>query len=757
MSSERTEERLDAMLAALRARPAHLDEITRARVGARIEAALAKAPDAAEAKATRRWRRGGVAAGLGLAAAAAVLAVVAAARDGEPAAGGSAVVGEAASTAGANPAAGSSGVPAEPAAPAAPAAPVAGTAAVAAATAPITVASGESAQLTLGGAAVTVYGPGGLSPTSDGAVVDAAGIVVDRQRGETPWSVRYRGVEVVATRATFAIDGGARTRVTVMRGELVLHCPSGSRTLHAGASATCEPPAKPHVAPQPPPPPAFSLGRPPTLEPESHPAAAPPAPAPQLPPELHPRPPAPSAPQPRSGPEPTAADPYSAAESALRRRDLDAARDALLAIVDAAPDSLDAATALLDLARLAARRGDASAALGYLDRLQRHPHRAALAAARGRSGTMAAGGIPMGKYFILACDGGGIRGYITTSVLQKLVGDPAVGNFLPQVSLRAGTSTGSFLALALAGGAAVSDLQALYQQASAQKLFTRNPAITGATASKHASLLARIEAELSRAWHHLARYYEELVHAQYTHDGVSKAAQALLGATTKLADLAPVIVNTLVLDDTRTPPGAWTPTALSNLGDSAEASMYAWEAALCSGAAPIYFPPYRPDSAPLGYCADGGLFANNPSLSAIVAALAQGVPLADIYLLSLDTGTTFDSMPPAVIDEDWGGPLDMGPLAWLYPEAKTSGGGTTPKFPLLSALMDASAESIAASAQSLLGARYHRVTVPLSGPVALDDASDAAYATMDASLASFFGSDAYPAVTTWLRALVGAS
>jgi hypothetical protein len=357
----------------------------------------------------------------------------------------------------------------------------------------------------------------------------------------------------------------------------------------------------------------------------------------------------------------------------------------------------------------------------------------------------------MAKYFILACDGGGIRGYITTSVLQQLVGDSSVGNFLPRVSLRAGTSTGSFIALALAAGAGIADVQKLYQQESAQRLFTRNPAITGRAPSEHAHLLARIEAELSEAWHHLAKYYEDLVNAQYTHEGVAKAAQALLGSTTKLAELAPVLVNTLVLDDTRLSPSSWTPTVLSNLPGSTVSSMYAWEAALCSGAAPIYFPPYRPDSALLGYCADGGLYANNPSLAAIVSALAQGVPLGDIYLLSLDTGTTYDSMPPAVIDKDWGGPLRMGPLAWLFPEAKAAGTNVTPKFPLLSALMDASAAEIAYNAQSLLGPRYMRVTVPLTGSVPLDDFSSAAYAAMDAALASFFVSSAYGAVTSWLH------
>jgi len=358
----------------------------------------------------------------------------------------------------------------------------------------------------------------------------------------------------------------------------------------------------------------------------------------------------------------------------------------------------------------------------------------------------------MAKYFILACDGGGIRGYITASVLQTLVSDPSIGNFLPRVSLRAGTSTGSFIALALARGVPVTEILSLYQQASAQKLFTRNPAITGMVPNDHEGLLKRLEAELSKAWHWLARDYEDLLNTQFTHDGVARAAQILVGETTTLAQLLPVVVNTLVLDDTRTAPNAWAPTVLSNLPRSSVASMYAWEAALCSGAAPIYFPPYRPESAPLGYCADGGLYANNPSLTALVNALANGVALTDIALLSLDTGTTYDSMPGQVIDGDWGGPLQMGPLAWLSPRAKTTGTDVTPKFPLLSALMDASSAEIDTNVQSLLGSRYKRVTVPLTSSVALDDFSTAAYTTMNQSLGAYFASPAYADVKGWLLA-----
>ena len=65
---------------------------------------------------------------------------------------------------------------------------------------------------------------------------------------------------------------------------------------------------------------------------------------------------------------------------------------------------------------------------------------------------------------------------------------------------------------------------------------------------------------------------------------------------------------------------------------------------------------------------------------------------------------------------------------------------------------DASASEITFNAQSLLGPNYLRITVPLTGAVPLDDFSTAAYATMDASLESFYRSPAYAQARAWLQA-----
>lgn len=323
-------------------------------------------------------------------------------------------------------------------------------------------------------------------------------------------------------------------------------------------------------------------------------------------------------------------------------------------------------------------------------------------------------------------DGGGVRGYITASVLKKLVETDGVGDFLTQVTLRAGTSTGSFIALGLAGGIPPTTILEQYQPTNAAKIFTPRAPRT-------------IENELTLPW--------------YDNSGASTVAQQLLGSSTKLSDLRSVLVNTLQLDYE----GRWRPLSINNLASSGKADMLAYEAALCSGSAPIYFPPFSPSSSPLGYCVDGGLFANNPSLAAIACARAEGALLDDMYVLSLDTGTPKHGISPQIIQDNFGGPRSTGLLDWFYPVAVSRGDTTMPSGPLLSAIMESSAAAISQQAASLLGGNYFRVSVPLAESVALDDTSPAAYRTMDAALNTYFMSDDFNQVLEWLRTNVPAT
>ncbi len=362
----------------------------------------------------------------------------------------------------------------------------------------------------------------------------------------------------------------------------------------------------------------------------------------------------------------------------------------------------------------------------------------------------------MAKTLILACDGGGIRGYITASVLQQLVSSAAAGNFLPQVSLNAGTSTGSFISLALAAGVSIDTIQTQYQQANASPIFTPNPNISSGSSAALAAMKAASAKALSLGgiWSDIVYYLEYLINASYTNTGVMKIAQSLLGQNTAISALNPVLVNTIMLSNSAVTPPVWTPISITNSAGSPYLNMLAWEAALCSGAAPTYFPPYSPATPAtpaLGYCVDGGLFANNPSLAAIVAALSQGVAPGDLYVLSLDTGTPADGMAAGIIS-GWGGPLSMGPVQWLLPVAQANGGVTAPKFPLLSLLMDSSSAAITQQASQLLGVNnYFRVTVPLTAAVALDDTSTAAYTVMDQSLKAYYSSQNYSDAVTWLK------
>jgi patatin-like phospholipase/acyl hydrolase len=79
----------------------------------------------------------------------------------------------------------------------------------------------------------------------------------------------------------------------------------------------------------------------------------------------------------------------------------------------------------------------------------------------------------MAPYRILSLDGGGIRGVLTASLLERL--EEKQPGFLTMVDLFAGTSTGGILALALASGmtAEVRDLYVTWA-----KLYLPTPSLT---------------------------------------------------------------------------------------------------------------------------------------------------------------------------------------------------------------------------------------------------------------------------------------
>src|SRR5215467_14107525 len=79
----------------------------------------------------------------------------------------------------------------------------------------------------------------------------------------------------------------------------------------------------------------------------------------------------------------------------------------------------------------------------------------------------------MGKLFqIMTFDGGGIRGALVAALLRRLQG--RYPDLLNNVDLFAGTSTGSAIALTLAHGKSVADLQQFYSTQNMKFVFGKS-------------------------------------------------------------------------------------------------------------------------------------------------------------------------------------------------------------------------------------------------------------------------------------------
>ena len=209
-----------------------------------------------------------------------------------------------------------------------------------------------------------------------------------------------------------------------------------------------------------------------------------------------------------------------------------------------------------------------------------------------------------GAFYILSLDGGGARGIYSAQVLAKLEersGAPVRDRF----DLIAGTSAGSIIAGAAASGVSLEKVVELFER-QATRIFSRRPLHWGIFRSK------------------------------YSQNPLEDVLREILPSITMGEIATPLIItaSNISTGDVQVFKSRYL--ADLNLPYHRDGDIPLVEAILASSAAPTYFDPMRVGESLM---ADGGLWANNPSILAVTEAVSKfGQPLDRIHILSIGTG-----------------------------------------------------------------------------------------------------------------------
>lgn len=223
------------------------------------------------------------------------------------------------------------------------------------------------------------------------------------------------------------------------------------------------------------------------------------------------------------------------------------------------------------------------------------------------------------KFKILCLDGGGVRGIISSRILQEI--EEKTGKPISQLfDLIVGTSTGGLIAIALTipdsrntkiPKYSAKDMVALYLNQS-QKIFSQ-------------SIFRKLTTG-GGLWG-----------AKYDRDGIDAVIQDICENTMLSATITPIAIVSYSLD--LSSPHIWTTNAAKNnkLHD-----YKLFDIGGATSAAPTYFPPkiIQGNDSTTMYEADGGLYANNPETVGMVEALKYAPNLTpnDIIIVSIGTG-----------------------------------------------------------------------------------------------------------------------
>ena len=301
------------------------------------------------------------------------------------------------------------------------------------------------------------------------------------------------------------------------------------------------------------------------------------------------------------------------------------------------------------------------------------------------------------KFSVLAIDGGGIRGAVPARVLQEIESKlrrPICELF----DVVAGTSTGGIIALGLTKPEGTSGRPA-YAASDLLDLYTQD----GSRIFPHSSGRKILTLDGLADDRYPVKPLEALLQEKFGDTKLSEALTELVIPSYDLSGPGPFFFKrTYARDQTHT------------------CDVDMWRVARATSAAPTYFDPAAmPEFEHEGDHAlvDGGVFANNPAVSAYSEALSLYPDGVEIQVVSVGTGQA-----PARQEGQPGGPVG-------YREAQHWGLAKWAR-PLVSVVLDGVAKTVDYEMTQLCqagagGPRYFRLESSLpTASSAMDDASD---------------------------------
>jgi hypothetical protein len=286
---------------------------------------------------------------------------------------------------------------------------------------------------------------------------------------------------------------------------------------------------------------------------------------------------------------------------------------------------------------------------------------------------------------ILSIDGGGIRGIIPARLLQRI--EEATGQTASTLfHLMAGTSTGGILGCGLAKGKPARDIAELYANRGGdifhRSLWDKVTTIDGLSNPDYDAgpLEAILAQELGETWLSDSRGAELMVPSYAIQLPFEQPGDGL----GLLVPRAPYFFKSWKAKGSNIDPG----------DEPAKLDFKLKDIARATSAAPTYFPPalIQNRAGDQFGMIDGGVFANNPAMCALVSAYRLFPEAKNFMMVSLGTGSLERPIPYAEA-KDWG------LVHWARP--------------ILNVLFDGNADTTSYEVDQIPGVSHYRFDISL--------------------------------------------